>query len=193
MSIFSRLRRVRAILTVGVTIRALAWGFVAGLTLVIGAAIVDHFVALSVSARTTLVMLSLVAGVLTTIEFVWRDRTVRSLERVALWIEEQHPSLAYTLMTAVETHNEDMEKMAETIERIVTGEKKLPPNLDWPSARLYHYMGLPIFLYTPLFVVSRVSGWSAHVIEQADNNRLIRPRARYIGAATRKWQPVDKR
>ena len=83
--------------------------------------------------------------------------------------------------------------MAETIERIVTGEKKLPPNLDWPSARLYHYMGLPIFLYTPLFVVSRVSGWSAHVIEQADNNRLIRPRARYIGPATRSWQPVDKR
>ncbi|HEY1598292.1 MAG TPA: citrate/2-methylcitrate synthase [Pirellulales bacterium] len=94
---------------------------------------------------------------------------------------------------AVETHNEDMEKMAETIERIVTGEKKLPPNLDWPSARLYHYMGLPIFLYTPLFVISRVSGWSAHVIEQADNNRLIRPRARYIGSATRSWKPVDKR
>ena len=60
---------------------------------------------------------------------------------------------------AVETGHEDMKKMAETIERIVTGEKGLPPNLDWPSARLYHYMGLPIFLFTPLFVVSRVSGW----------------------------------
>jgi 2-methylcitrate synthase/citrate synthase II len=94
---------------------------------------------------------------------------------------------------AVETHNEDMEKMAETIERIVTGEKGLPPNLDWPSARLYHYMGLPIFLFTPLFVVSRVSGWSAHVIEQADNNRLIRPRARYIGPALRAWQPIEQR
>ncbi|HEY4311487.1 MAG TPA: citrate/2-methylcitrate synthase [Pirellulales bacterium] len=94
---------------------------------------------------------------------------------------------------AVETGNEDMEKMAEIIEGIVTGEKKLPPNLDWPSARLYHYMGLPIYLYTPLFVVSRVSGWSAHVIEQADNNRLIRPRARYIGYAARPYVPIEKR
>ena len=94
---------------------------------------------------------------------------------------------------AVETGHEEMEKMAETIERIVTGEKGLPPNLDWPSARLYHYMGLPIFLYTPLFVVSRVSGWSAHVIEQVDNNRLIRPRAKYIGPASRPWLPMAKR
>ena len=54
-------------------------------------------------------------------------------------------------------------------------------------------MGLPIFLYTPLFVVSRVSGWSAHVIEQADNNRLIRPRAKYIGPASRAWLPMEKR
>ena len=67
------------------------------------------------------------------------------------------------------------------IERVIWEEKKLPPNLDWPSARLYHYMGLPIELYTPLFVLSRVAGWSAHIIEQLDNNRLIRPRARYIG------------
>ncbi len=94
---------------------------------------------------------------------------------------------------AAETRHENMERMAETIEKIVTGEKGLPPNLDWPSARLYHYMGLPIYLYTPLFVVSRVSGWSAHVIEQADNNRLIRPRARYIGPKLRHWAPIDKR
>jgi 2-methylcitrate synthase/citrate synthase II len=86
---------------------------------------------------------------------------------------------------AAETGHEDMERMAETIERIVVSEKKLPPNLDWPSARLYHYMGLPIDLYTPLFVISRVAGWSAHVIEQLDNNRLIRPIARYTGAGPR--------
>ena len=72
-------------------------------------------------------------------------------------------------------------------------EKKLPPNLDWPSARLYHYMGLPIELYTPLFVISRVAGWSAHVIEQHDNNRLIRPRARYIGPPRRPWVPLADR
>ena len=55
--------------------------------------------------------------------------------------------------------------MAETIETIVRTEKKLPPNVDWPCARLYHYLGLPVDLYTPLFVVARVVGWSAHVIE----------------------------
>jgi citrate synthase len=54
-------------------------------------------------------------------------------------------------------------------------------------------MGLPVDLYTPLFVVSRVTGWSAHVIEQLDNNRLIRPRARYTGPAPRAWVPVEKR
>jgi 2-methylcitrate synthase/citrate synthase II len=94
---------------------------------------------------------------------------------------------------AIETGHEDMENMADTIERIVVDEKKLPPNLDWPSARLYHYMGLAVDLYTPLFVVSRVVGWSAHVIEQLANNRLIRPRARYTGPAARSWLPLDQR
>ncbi len=94
---------------------------------------------------------------------------------------------------AKETGHEDMEQMAETIENIVTTEKGLPPNLDWPSARLYHYMGLPVDLYTPLFVLSRVSGWSAHVIEQLDNNRLIRPRARYTGPEARPWVPLTER
>ncbi len=94
---------------------------------------------------------------------------------------------------AEETGNQDMEAMADTIERIVKSEKALPPNLDWPSARLYYYMGLDIELYTPLFVLSRVTGWSAHVIEQLDNNRLIRPRARYTGPAPRNWISIDKR
>jgi citrate synthase len=94
---------------------------------------------------------------------------------------------------AQETGHEDMEQMAEVIESIVTKEKKLPPNLDWPSARLYHYLGLPVDLYTPLFVVSRVVGWSAHVIEQLDNNRLIRPRSRYTGPELRKWAPIGER
>jgi citrate synthase len=91
---------------------------------------------------------------------------------------------------AAETGNQDMESMADTIESIVRTEKGLPPNLDWPSARLYHYMGLDVDLYTPLFVVSRVAGWAAHVIEQLDNNRLIRPRARYTGPDPRQWKPV---
>ena len=94
---------------------------------------------------------------------------------------------------AKETGHEDMEAMAAVIERIIWEEKKLPPNLDWPSARLYDYMGLPVELYTPLFVLSRVAGWSAHVIEQLDNNRLIRPRARYTGAQRREWKPLAAR
>lgn len=94
---------------------------------------------------------------------------------------------------AAETGHEAMEQMAEVIERIVGQEKRLPPNLDWPSARLYHYLGLPVDLYTPLFVVSRVVGWSAHVIEQLDNNRLIRPRARYTGAEGLRWKPPAER
>ncbi|MEM7315093.1 MAG: citrate/2-methylcitrate synthase [Planctomycetota bacterium] len=94
---------------------------------------------------------------------------------------------------AADVGKEDMEQMADTIEQIVTGEKGLPPNLDWPSARLYCYMGLPIDLYTPLFVVSRVTGWSAHVIEQHDNNRIIRPRANYTGEGLRAVKPIAER
>jgi citrate synthase len=89
--------------------------------------------------------------------------------------------------------HKDMEQIAEIIETIVTGEKGLPPNADWPSARLYHYLDLPVELYTPLFVVSRVTGWSAHVIEQLDNNRLIRPLARYTGPERRAWVPLEQR
>jgi 2-methylcitrate synthase/citrate synthase II len=94
---------------------------------------------------------------------------------------------------ARETGNENLESMADVIERVIWEEKKLPPNLDWPSARLYHYMGLPIELYTPIFVLSRTAGWAAHVIEQHDNNRLIRPRARYTGPEKRSWVPIAER
>lgn len=94
---------------------------------------------------------------------------------------------------AVETNNESLEETAEVIERIVGEEKGLPPNLDWPSARLYYYMGLDVAIYTPLFVVSRVTGWAAHIIEQMDNNRLIRPRSRYIGPEPRDWVPLAER
>ncbi len=94
---------------------------------------------------------------------------------------------------AQESGNESMEQVADIIEGVVRSEKKLPPNLDWPSARVYHYLGLPVDLYTPLFVVSRVVGWSAHVIEQLDNNRLIRPRAQYTGPDARPWLGMDAR
>ena len=94
---------------------------------------------------------------------------------------------------AEETGHQDFEKTANVIETIVRSEKKLPPNLDWPSARLYYYLNLPIELYTPLFVLSRVVGWGAHVIEQLDNNRIIRPRSRYPGPQPREWVDRDAR
>ncbi len=99
----------------------------------------------------------------------------------------------YCEQLARETGNEPLEQMAETIERIVREEKKLPPNVDWPSARLYYYMGLPVDVYTPLFVVSRVTGWAAHFMEQAANNRLIRPLGRYNGREQRPWVPLEQR
>jgi 2-methylcitrate synthase/citrate synthase II len=85
------------------------------------------------------------------------------------------------------------EQMADQIEQIIAAEKNLFPNLDWPSARLYHALELDPVLYTPIFVMSRVAGWSAHVIEQLDNNRLIRPRARYTGPEVRTVAPLAQR
>jgi citrate synthase len=94
---------------------------------------------------------------------------------------------------AAETNNIALEKIADILEQHVRKEKNLPPNVDWPCGRLYHYLGLPIDLYTPLFVVARTVGWCAHVIEQLDDNRLMRPRSLYVGPAVRKWKPMDKR
>jgi citrate synthase len=72
-------------------------------------------------------------------------------------------------------------EMSQRIERLVTGEKKLYPNVDFYSASTYYTLGIPIDLFTPIFAVSRIAGWTAHVLEQYANNRLIRPRAEYIG------------
>ena len=71
-----------------------------------------------------------------------------------------------TVELAKETGNEDLERTADIIETVVMKEKKLPANVDWPCARLYHYLGLPIHLFTPLFVVARTVGWSAHDREE---------------------------
>ncbi|MGA7382384.1 MAG: citrate/2-methylcitrate synthase, partial [Terriglobales bacterium] len=73
--------------------------------------------------------------------------------------------------------------MSEKIEKFVKAEKKLNANVDFYSASTYHNLGISVDLFTPVFAVSRISGWTAHVIEQLDDNRLIRPRADYIGPA----------
>jgi citrate synthase len=99
----------------------------------------------------------------------------------------------YAREAALAAGQSKWEKTAEIIERVLENEKNLLPNLDWPAGRLYHAMGLEIPIYTPIFVMSRVAGWSAHVIEQLDNNRLIRPRARYTGPELRTVKGIGER
>jgi citrate synthase len=99
----------------------------------------------------------------------------------------------YCADLAREVGDDRWERIAEPIEQTVTAQKLLPPNVDWPSARLYHYMGLDIDLYTPIFAMARVAGWAAHIIEQLDHNRLMRPRALYIGPPHRDVKPIVDR
>jgi citrate synthase len=85
-------------------------------------------------------------------------------------------------------------EMSQRIEKLVTGEKKLYPNVDFYSASTYYTLGIPIDLFTPIFAVSRVSGWTAHCLEQYANNRLIRPRTDYIGPVyPQAFLPLDQR
>ena len=85
-------------------------------------------------------------------------------------------------------------EFSNKIEGYVKGEKKLNANVDFYSASTYHTLGIDVDLFTPVFAVSRISGWSAHVIEQLDDNRLIRPRADYVGPIyPAKYIPMDKR
>src|SRR5687767_15477291 len=85
-------------------------------------------------------------------------------------------------------------QISQRIEQVVTGEKKLFPNVDFYSASTYYTMGIPIDLFTPIFAVSRVSGWTAHCLEQYANNRLIRPRTDYIGPPyPQSFLPLDQR
>lgn len=79
------------------------------------------------------------------------------------------------------------------IEQIVEREKGLKPNVDFYSASVYTYLGLPRDLFTPIFAMSRISGWTAHILEQYDNNRLIRPRAEYTGQGNRPYVPLEER
>jgi len=85
-------------------------------------------------------------------------------------------------------------EMSQRIEALVTGEKKLYPNVDFYSASTYYTLGISIDLFTPIFAVSRVSGWTAHCLEQYKNNRLNRPRTDYIGPAyPQQFLPLDQR
>jgi 2-methylcitrate synthase len=84
-------------------------------------------------------------------------------------------------------------EISAAIETLMWEEKRLFANLDFFSASAYHAMGIPTKLFTPIFVLSRVTGWSAHIMEQRANNVLIRPSADYCGPAEREWAPIDRR
>ncbi|HZU37874.1 MAG TPA: citrate/2-methylcitrate synthase, partial [Gemmataceae bacterium] len=99
----------------------------------------------------------------------------------------------YARRAAEKAGQTQWEKAAEIIEGLLAREKNLHPNLDWPAGRLYHALGLEVPLYTPIFVMSRVTGWCAHIMEQMAHNRLIRPRARYTGPEVRAVTPIAQR
>ncbi|MFI5263357.1 MAG: citrate/2-methylcitrate synthase [Candidatus Kapaibacterium sp.] len=84
-------------------------------------------------------------------------------------------------------------KMSRDIEQLILTEKHLYPNVDFYSASTYYLMGIPLDLYTPIFAMSRITGWVAHALEQYSNNRIIRPAADYTGPVDQTWVPVEKR
>jgi citrate synthase len=83
--------------------------------------------------------------------------------------------------------------LSEKIEEFVKREKGLYANVDFYSASLYHVLGLPTDLFTPVFAVSRVAGWTAHALEQIANNKLIRPESEYIGLSNVPYVPIEAR
>ncbi len=84
-------------------------------------------------------------------------------------------------------------EISEKLEKLMFEKKRMYPNVDFYSASTYYLMNIPLDLYTPIFALSRISGWAGHILEQYTNNKLIRPRAEYIGERDLKYTPIDER
>jgi citrate synthase len=91
------------------------------------------------------------------------------------------------------TGNSTYYEMSREMEQVVLDTKGLYPNVDFFAASVYHQLGIPTDLFTPVFAISRMSGWTSHVIEQQLDNRLIRPDSEYIGERDQTWVPIDER
>ena len=108
------------------------------------------------------------------------DPRAKHLRRLASELGQQVGNMSYV-------------KILDTVARVVTESKKIFPNVDLYSGAAYASMGIPTDQFTPIFAMSRVAGWAAHVLEQHAHNRLIRPRAEYTGHAKQSYVPIERR
>ena len=108
------------------------------------------------------------------------DPRAKHLQRMSLELGEQKG-------------NTELYEMSVQIEELITSQKGLKPNVDFYSASVYTQLGIDRELFTPIFAISRVSGWTAHILEQLADNRIIRPRAEYIGPTNQKYIPIERR
>lgn len=173
MSIYSQLRRVRLILAVGIVVRALGWGAAAGGTLLVGTAFADAVVPVSLTVRTALLVIALIAAAGTAGAVAWRDRAVLSIDRVALWIEERFPSLDYSLVTAVEIRDERLVSRQTLGGWLPTARRRLLRALRAPAVALA--VVVIVVLLLPSGAVARVR--SPHPGDSLERPRIGGARA----------------